>query len=194
MSAPAPHDSLAAELRQALLALAREAIVARLRGGARPRCASDHPSLDEPRGAFVTLRRRSDGDLRGCVGIVEPRLPLREAVRDAAEAAAFSDRRFPPVEAHELPAITLQVSVLGPLRPATPDEVQVGVHGVVVRRGDRTGLLLPQVAVEQGWDRDTFLSYTCRKAGLDVASWRTPAAALFVFTTECFGEDDATSR
>ncbi|HET7746803.1 MAG TPA: AmmeMemoRadiSam system protein A [Vicinamibacteria bacterium] len=194
MSTAAAPRGLAPELRQLLLGLARESLAARLRGAGRPRSTSDDPALDEPRGAFVTLRRRSDGDLRGCVGIVEPRLPLREAVPDAAEAAAFRDRRFSPVQAHELDALSVQVSVLGPLQPAAPEEVEVGVHGLVVRRGAQAGLLLPQVAVEQGWDREAFLSHTCRKAGLDIASWRSASCSVYVFTAECFGEDDATSR
>jgi AmmeMemoRadiSam system protein A len=139
---------------------------------------------DERRGVFVTLRRRADGELRGCVGVPEPRLPLAEAVEFAAVGAALRDRRFPPVTAPELASLAIHVSVLGPLVPCAAAEVQVGRHGVVIRRAGRIGLLLPQVALEQGWDAHTLLGQLCRKAGLPSGAWRDPDAELLRFETE----------
>ena len=165
-----------------LVRLAREAI-ARALGAGRARDAAD-PAGD-PRGVFVTLRRRSDGALRGCVGIPEPRHPLEDAVRRAAVSAALSDRRFAPVTVEELPALAIQVSVLTALRPGHADEVVVGRHGVVIRGWGRTALLLPQVAVEQRWDRETLLRQLCRKAGLPGDAWRDAGCELLLFETEC---------
>lgn len=171
--------------RSTLPALAREAIEERL-GGRATSTPSD--PMDEPRGVFVTLRQRADDDLRGCVGMIEPRLPLPEAVRRAALSAAFEDPRFPPVSLAELPALAIDVSVLGPLSPSSPDAVEVGRHGVVVRHQGRSALLLPQVATEQGWDRETLLRQLCRKAGLPPEAWRDPGCRLFAFETETYSE------
>jgi len=174
-------------LRAALTAMARHAIAERL-GQAGPALP---PSTlpGEPRGVFVTLRRRADDGLRGCVGIVEARFPLGEAVRRAAVSAALEDKRFPPVTLRELPALTCDVSVLGPLSPSAPEAVEVGRHGVVVRHDERSALFLPQVATEQGWDRETLLRQLCRKAGLSPDAWRHPECRLFVFETETYTED-----
>ena len=144
---------------------------------------------DELRGVFVTLRRRTDDDLRGCVGIVEARYPLGEAVRRAAVSAALEDTRFPPVTLRELETLTIDVSVLGPLAPTSAEAVEVGRHGVLVRHDERSALLLPQVATEQGWDRETLLGQLCRKAGLPPDAWRHPECRLFVFETETYSED-----
>ena len=153
-------------------------------------CGSSTPQLniDELRGVFVTLRRRADNDLRGCVGTVEPQFPLGEAVRRAAVSAALSDTRFQPVTLGELPSLTVAVSVLGALAPSAPEGVEVGRHGVLVRHDERSALLLPQVATEQGWDRETLLRQLCRKAGLPPDAWRKPECQLFVFETETYSE------
>ena len=144
--------------------------------------------MDELRGVFVTLRQRADDDLRGCVGIVEPRFPLGEAVRKAALSAALEDTRFAPVTLSELPSLTIDVSVLGPLSPSAPEGVEIGRHGVVVRHDERSALFLPQVATDQGWDRETLLRQLCRKAGLPPDAWRHPECRLFVFEAETYTE------
>jgi AmmeMemoRadiSam system protein A len=172
-----------------LLRVARSAIEARLRGQPRP----DEPAdgiLAEPRGAFVTLRRRADRELRGCVGYVEPRYSLLETVARAAAAAATSDDRFAPIALDEVAALTLDVSVLGPLLPISPDAVRIGTHGLVVRWRGRSGLLLPQVAVEHGWDAEAFLDRTCHKAGLPADTWRLPGVELLGFSADVCGEDE----
>lgn len=179
---------LSDEARRTLLRVARDAIAAHLAGRRYDvPCAS--PELEQRRGAFVTLRRRRDGDLRGCIGLVEPRLPLGETVADAAVSAAVSDPRFAPVTADELPELTLDISALGALEPIRPEDVVVGVHGLSIRCEGRSGLLLPQVPVEQDWDRETFLAMTCRKAGLPAGAWKRPDATLRGFTAEVFGEE-----
>jgi AmmeMemoRadiSam system protein A len=185
------------DLGALLTAAARHAIAERLgqsgsapAGSANPGSPESAPpaALAAPRGAFVTLRRRSDGELRGCVGIIEPRYPLGDAVRRAAVSAALEDHRFPPVTLVELASLSIDVSVLGPLSDSTPDAVEVGRHGVVVRHLERTALLLPQVATEQGWDRETLLRQVCRKAGLPPDAWRHPLCRVLVFETETYSE------
>ena len=181
--------ALSENARRHLLALARRSIARQLTGEA----AADEDlgelraELERRCGAFVTLTA-PDGSLRGCVGMPEPLYPLDQAVARAAVAAAVHDRRFAPVEEAELPGLRLHVSVLGPLRAVAPDEVEVGVHGLVVRSGGKSGLLLPQVAAERGWDRERFLDATCEKAGLPRGTWRSPACEILAFTAVVFGE------
>jgi AmmeMemoRadiSam system protein A len=180
---------LTAEERAVLLQAARQAIEAGLEGG-RPARGAGSGALAARRGAFVTLTR--GGRLRGCIGFVVAQRPLLETVREAARAAAFQDPRFPPLRRAELPEIRLELSVLGEPRPVScPEEIQVGRHGLIVRRGFRSGLLLPQVATEYGWDRETFLRHTCAKAGLPEGSWREPGTEIEIFCAEVFGEGSA---
>ena len=180
---------LAPEERRRLLHVARGAIRARL-SGEPPPGGDDTPRLREPGGAFVTLRRREDGELRGCVGYVEPHFPLVEAVARAAVAAALEDGRFDPVTEAELPSLAIEISVLGRTSPIRPGDVEIGTHGLIIRCGGRSGLLLPQVPVEHGWDRDVFLAETCRKAGLPRDAWKRADAELLGFTAEVLGEED----
>jgi AmmeMemoRadiSam system protein A len=140
-------------------------------------------------GAFVTLRE-PDGALRGCVGFTEPRLPLWRTVQEAALGAAFRDGRFATVTAGELCRLSIQISVLGELAPIRPEEVSIGIHGLMVQHNGRRGLLLPQVAHELSLDREQFLAYTCRKAGLEQDTWRESACQVLAFTAEYFGEDE----
>jgi AmmeMemoRadiSam system protein A len=173
--------------RRFLLELARQTIADRLglSAAAAPRPPDEVRSVQ---GAFVTLKI---GDrLRGCIGHVVGVVPLWEAVRENALAAAFRDPRFPPLEGRELARVRFEISVLSPLRAVSSDEVEVGRHGVLIERGRSRGLLLPQVADEHGWDRDTFLDHTCRKAGLEPGCWRDRETEIQVFTAEVFGDDD----
>lgn len=184
---PAGPQELGEEERRQLLDVARQAIAARLSSTAfrEPEVA---PALRRPGAAFVTLRRREPDELRGCIGTLEPREPLVEAVARMAVAAAIQDLRFPPVTAEELPFLAVEISVLTAPAPIAPDRVQVGLHGLIVRHGGRSGLLLPQVATDHGWDRETFLQFTCRKAGLPLDAWRDPEAQVLAFTATVFGE------
>lgn len=170
-----------------LLQTAREAIAARL-AGRPPRFAPTPPALSAPCGAFVTLK--VGGDLRGCIGHIAARQPLVDAVRDAAVCSAFDDPRFPPLGSGEWPRVRIEISVLSPFELITDvQRIVVGVHGIMVRSGQRSGLLLPQVATEQGWNRETFLSHGCRKAGLPADAWRSPQTRIEVFTAVVFQED-----
>lgn len=171
--------------RRFLLQLARDAISARLNGLSPPSTRPDDPALLEPRGAFVTLT--TNGRLRGCIGYIEGVSELWLAVRENAESAAFRDPRFPPLQADELSDIDIEISALTPLVPCSFEDVVVGRDGVVVERGARRAVLLPQVAVERGWDAETFLDATCRKAGLESGCWREPGTILQRFSAEVFG-------
>ena len=143
--------------------------------------------LDQPRGAFVTLHAL--GDLRGCIGYVESALPLARVVEEVAEKAAFEDPRFPPLTPEEYPAVEVEISVLSPLRQiASPVEVVVGSHGLLLEHGWHRGLLLPQVATEYGWDRTVFLENVARKAGLPATAWKDPSARIFIFTADIIRE------
>jgi len=138
-------------------------------------------SLAQERGAFVTLKR--NGELRGCIGYVSPIKPLALTVRDVAASAAVEDNRFPPVTPQELPSLEYEISVLSPMRRVLDlKEIQVGRDGLLVKQGRYEGLLLPQVPVEQGWDRTTFLEQTCRKAGLLEDCYKDSRTDLFRFT------------
>jgi AmmeMemoRadiSam system protein A len=186
-------DGLSVSARRHLLALARRAIEGQLRG--EPQAQEDlgelRVELERRRGAFVTLTRRRDGQLRGCVGVPEPLYRLDQAVARAAIAAAVHDRRFHPVAPSELPDLSLHVSVLGELVPIAPAAVEVGVHGLVIRGDGRSGLLLPQVAAERGWDGERFLDETCRKAGLPPGTWRQAGCEVLAFTAVVFSDDES---
>ncbi len=187
-SAASPSSPLSWTDQRALLGLARQAIDAHLAGGAPPPLPEGGAALREVRGAFVTLRAR--GELRGCIGHTIGRLPLAAAVRTLAVSAACRDPRFPPLQREELAALAVEVSVLSPLGLADPARIEVGAHGLVIEHQGRSGLLLPQVAAERGWDAATFLRATCRKAGLPEEVWRDAGARLSWFTCQAFAEGE----
>lgn len=145
------------------------------------------PHLAEPRGAFTTIYLR--GQLRGCVGYVFPVVSLYRTVAETARAAAFDDTRFAPVSCEDAPALEISLSILSPLEPIRPEQVEVGRHGLLISHHGYRGLLLPQVPVEHQWDRLTFLEQTCRKAGLPPDAWQK-GATLEAFTAEVFGDHD----
>ena len=149
--------------------------------------ASADATLNQERGAFVTLT--VSGALRGCIGYTAPIKPLYLTVRDTATHAALHDPRFPPVTAAELPGLAYEISVLSPLRRVTDiQQIRVGEHGLLMKNGDSEGLLLPQVPVEQNWDRQTFLEQTCRKAGMGSGCWKDEDTDIFAFTAVVFNE------
>jgi AmmeMemoRadiSam system protein A len=168
-----------------LLILARQAVEVAARGEQLESLPEPQGSLREARGAFVTLRKR--GELRGCIGHVEPFKSLCETVRDCAVAAALYDSRFEPVTSSELPHLRVDISVLSALQDASPDEIELGRHGLLISHKDRRGVLLPQVALDLKWNRDRFLEETCRKAGLRSDAWQH-GARIQVFTTQIFAE------
>jgi AmmeMemoRadiSam system protein A len=171
--------------RRTLLRIAREAVAACINGTPAPSCPGRGAAAC-PGGAFVTLHNR--GELRGCIGHIEADQPVGVVIARCAAAACCADPRFPAVTARELPELDLELSLLGRLEPVSnPDQIEVGRHGLVIELGRRRGLLLPQVALECGWDRDAFLAHTCRKAGLPAEAWKQ-GAKLWRFEAEVFHE------
>jgi AmmeMemoRadiSam system protein B/AmmeMemoRadiSam system protein A len=179
---------LSDQQRARLLEIARSTLDMFVRTGKIPAFVESDARLRAEEGAFVTLRHQ--GQLRGCIGNILGRGPLFNMVRDMAVAAASEDPRFPGVTPGELSEIKIEISVLSrPRRIATPNEVVLGKHGVIVSRGGRKGVFLPQVAVETGWDLERFLSELCvQKTGLSADAWKDAATTLEVFTADVFGE------
>jgi AmmeMemoRadiSam system protein A len=182
---PTQQPEFSPEDRALLLQLAHESLASAFEG--RELAVTVPPHLGEPRGVFTTLYR--DGELRGCVGFAFAASPLYRAVMETARAAAFDDRRFPPLSREELPRIRISLSILARPQPIRPEDVEVGRHGLLISRGGQRGLLLPQVPLEHGWDRTTFLEQTCRKAGLPEDAWRS-GATVEGFTAEVFGDQN----
>lgn len=173
--------------RKQLLLLARETIVAAVNRQPLPQIDNPAPAFLVQSGCFVTIKYQ--GRLRGCIGNFVSERPLWETVREMAVSAATRDSRFSPMQPAELSDFDLEISVLSPLRDVgSVDEIQVGQHGLYIIKGSSHGVLLPQVATEYGWDRDTFLCQTCRKAGLPENSWQQPGCRILSFSAEVFGE------
>lgn len=176
------------DFKQEALQAVRKTLEAVVTGKDRPVIVFAHPRFKEVSGVFVTLKKH--GDLRGCIGMIEGRRPLGEGLQEMTVAAALEDTRFSPVKPAELPDIHVDISVLSPMIPVKDlSEIQVGRDGVLLRMGYHSGVFLPQVATEQGWDRDTFLENLCYKAGLPAGAHKDPAARLFRFTAEILEED-----
>ena len=173
--------------KQILLSVARISIEDAVNGTNSNLPEQVTPALGEKCGAFVTLHRR--GELRGCIGYIEGFMPLIETVAEVASKAALEDPRFPHVATDELNEIEIEISALSPLKLIKDaSEVEVGKHGIVIQNGPYRGLLLPQVATEYNWDRETFLSQTCRKAGLSQEKWKDPQTKIHIFSADIFSE------
>ncbi len=199
LSVPLDAPPLDGALGARLVRVARAALEAELAGGASRlvselRDLGDGPELSRLQAVFVTLKRKDPseaarlGELRGCIGQVEPTYPLDVAVVRSALDAALDDPRFPAVEARELPRLSVEVTVLSPIRPvASWKEIRVGTHGIVLTKGANRALFLPQVATEQGWTLGETLDHLSVKAGLAPGAWRT-GAQLSVFSGQLFHE------
>lgn len=171
--------------KKTLHEIARTVIEKACRGEKIPEFKVDSPILKEPRGAFVTLHE--NGQLRGCIGQIRAMKPLYQTVAEMAYAAAFEDPRFPPLRADELPYIDIEISVLTPFRKINDiSEIKIGKHGLMIRKGGYSGLLLPQVPVEWKWDLQEFLEHTCMKAGLNKNAWKDKDTEIYVFSAEVF--------
>lgn len=169
-----------------LLRIARESVAREIAD--LPLASTNARELPQASGVFVTIKRR--GELRGCIGTLHCRAGLAQEVARTARESATQDPRFPPVSMQEVPELSLEISVLGPLEqidPGEPGAIVIGRHGLVVEQGIRRGLLLPQVATEWGWDVPQFLRQTCRKAGLPDDAWQH-GARVFRFGADVFGE------
>ena len=180
-------ETLSAEHKSTLLSIARQAIEEYVRNNKLELAPSDDPTLNEKRGCFVTIRQT--GNLRGCIGVFTSEKPLYQEVAEMAISAATRDPRFRPMTEKELGNFTLEISVLSPLIEAnSPEQIEVGTHGIYLERGYSRGVLLPQVATEYNWDRMTFLEQTCVKAGLPRDAWNASDTRLYIFSAEIFNE------
>jgi AmmeMemoRadiSam system protein A len=173
--------------RQTLLKLARDTVASSLKGQEAPAPPEEPEIMRENRGAFVCVKKR--GNLRGCIGYIQAVKPLAITISEMAEAAAFQDPRFPPLREEELRDLTFEISILSHLKQITDTgEIEVGTHGLYIVKGPHSGLLLPQVATEYGWDRGAFLEQTCYKAGLPPNAWRDRTTKIFIFSADVFGD------
>ncbi len=182
------EGDLSDEDKETLIRIARSTIEHKVEGKEPPEFEVDSPILKEKRGAFVTIHEH--GRLRGCIGYIEAIKPLYITIQEMAEAAALNDSRFPPVSLEELPLLDLEISVLTPLKRIKDiNEIQIGKHGIVLKKGYHQGVFLPQVATEQGWDRTTFLNEICFKAGIhDKNCWKDKDTEIYIFSAEVFEE------
>ncbi len=172
-----------------LLKLARITLEAHFATGETPAYHTSRPTLRERQGAFVSLH--CGKELRGCIGQLYADRELYKIVQHCVLSAALEDTRFPPVTALELPALTVEISVLTPFRRIRDvAEIEVGKHGLYVVRGRFRGLLLPQVATQYGWDSKTFLAHTCQKAGLPESAWQDADVIIHTFEAQVFSERD----
>ena len=178
-----PSLELAPETASGLLTLARASIAAWLAGAREPELHV--PGAEAHAGAFVSLYLKDE--LRGCMGHLEADRPLARVVRKMAVAAARDDPRFPPLKPVEFEELVIEISVLSPPEPGNAEDIVIGRDGLLVRRGGRQGVLLPQVAGEWGLDREGFLGMACRKAGLSRDAWKDPHTSLLTFQAEVIG-------
>ena len=173
--------------KKTLLKLARDTLEMWIRDDKKPDLPAAEGNLEVSTGAFVTLHKK--GELRGCIGNMVGQGPLVETIQKMAIAASTEDSRFGRVKPDELEDIDIEISVLSPMkRIKDVSEVEVGKHGILLGKGWNRGVLLPQVATEQGWDRETFLSHTCLKAGLAPDTWKDPETIIEIFSAQVFGE------
>jgi AmmeMemoRadiSam system protein A len=178
--------------KSALLNLARGALETYFSLGSMPTFRTDSPGLLERKGAFVTLHK--GGELRGCIGQLDPDRELYRVVQHCALSAALADSRFAPVRQKELAGLDIEISVLTPFhRIQSIDEITVGKHGLYIVQGNYRGLLLPQVAEQYDWDCVTFLGHTCYKAGLTESAWKDPQTQIYIFEAEVFSDPKSSS-
>lgn len=183
------EEYLNKEEKKKLIAIAKASIIEAVGGKRQPGVEVTEERLKENCGAFVTIKKH--GRLRGCIGYIVAVKPLYETVKDVARSAAINDNRFSPMTEEELKDIEIEISALTPLkRIYDVEEIEVGKHGIVMKKGFYSGLLLPQVATEYGWDRKTFLEHTCMKAGLPTDAWKDESVEIYIFSAEVFGENE----
>ncbi|MEZ4598826.1 MAG: AmmeMemoRadiSam system protein A [Syntrophotaleaceae bacterium] len=179
--------------KEILLDIAREAIASVVSTGSMYVEPREEKALNIRRGCFVTIT--CQGQLRGCIGNFQSELPLFMEVAEMAAASATKDPRFYPMRAEDLEDFDLEISVLSPLKKIEkPEEIKVGIHGIYLEKGYHRGVLLPQVALEYGWDRDSFLQQTCTKAGLPQEAWRAEDCEIYIFSAEVFGRKKSVNR
>ena len=183
-------NQLSAQFRLKLLCVARQSLENFLENGNLIQFPTEIPELLEKRAVFVTLRNRDHGDLRGCLGQSKPRYPLIEAVAKTVISSAVDDTRFPSLTLDELPDLLIEINVLSPLTPSKPEDVKIGKHGLMINKGSKGAIFLPEVAVSNAWDLHTFLDELCRKADLPEGSWHDRETELYVFESETWSENE----
>lgn len=184
------EKELNANEQTALLDIARKAIETYVRTGKTYVEPREEKVLNRRNGCFVSIKQ--SGQLRGCIGNFQSELPLFREVSEMAVASASKDPRFYPMKEDDLQDFTLEISVLSPLKKSDSiDEIEVGRHGIYLEKGYYRGVLLPQVATEYGWDRDTFLRQTCLKAGLPTDAWQAEDTEIYIFSAQIFGDKSA---
>ena len=183
------QPELNSQEKKALLAIARQAIIQGIETGEEYIEPREEKHLNQRNGCFVTIKQ--DGQLRGCIGNFQSEVPLFREVAQMALASSTQDPRFYPMKQADLDNFSLEISVLSPLQKIEDiNEIEVGKHGIYIEKSFHRGVLLPQVAVEHNWDRNTFLQQTCVKAGLPTDAWKAEDADIYVFSAQIFGEDD----
>jgi len=181
--------TLSASETMILLSIARQSIIHQVTTGHHDCEPHTEEALNIRSGCFVTITQ--NGHLRGCIGNFTTDQPLYLEVADMAAAAATKDPRFHPMERHELDDFSIEISVLSPLQKVDQvEEIQIGTHGIYLEKNLQRGVLLPQVATEQQWDRETFLQQTCRKAGLPGNAWQSPETDIYIFSATILKESD----
>ena len=176
---------LAQKEKDYLLKIARRSVEAGVKAEEPPKISNCSEALMNPSGVFVSIHTFKE--LRGCIGWAESSKPLVETVIEVAAKAALEDPRFNPLTAEELEDIEIEISVLSPMKEIKDvNEIEVGEHGIMMEQGFNRGLLLPQVATEYSWNRETFLNQTARKAGLPVNAWKKGDVKIFIFSAEVF--------
>jgi len=183
---PSTSSGLGKAEQKRLLEIARESVEAYIKTGKTPEFINEYPALEEHLGAFVTLRKH--GELRGCIGLFGSDMPLYKVVAEMAISAAVKDSRFDPITQDELKDVDYEISVLSPLKKVNSwKDIEIGKHGVEIVKGLNRGVFLPQVATENNWDRETFLSVLCnQKAGLPTDCYKDPKTEIYVFTAQVF--------
>ena len=181
---------LNAHEKQVLLAIARQAIILGVQSGQEYVEPREEKTLNQRNGCFVTIKQ--NGQLRGCIGNFQSELPLFKEVAHMAQASAAKDPRFYPLKEEDLDNFNIEISVLSHLqKPESIEDIEVGKHGIYIEKSFYRGVLLPQVATEHKWDRQTFLKQTCIKAGLPTDAWEADDADIYVFSAQVFGEETA---
>lgn len=182
-------EPLDVESQRELLAIARKCITAAVTGVKKPDIGKIDGQLAWKRGAFVTLE--INGNLRGCIGHITDDIPIAEVVAEYAVLSAMNDTRFSPVTSEELPKIEISISAMSPIvEVKSHEDFKVGIHGILIKKNGRQAIFLPQVAVEQGWDKETTLKHLCMKAWLSPEAWKDPDCRFFVYTAQVFCERD----
>jgi len=179
--------------KKTLLIIARKTLESRLNKKQVPEFEILSDILKEKRAVFVTLKK--DGSLRGCIGRIVADTPLYKTVSNVVVDSAFNDPRFNEVNLSELDQIDIEISVMTPFEKiGSFDEIEVGVHGLMLKLGFNSGLFLPQVATEQGWDKKTYLEQLSLKAGIDADAYLNKEAVIYKFSAQVFGEKDFLSN